>query len=137
MRLGNAEAYTVEGVTFYVRSDWRSRREHTDRVRALQLEAQGADPEDAEKARELWVQREQAALRLIEQTVAKIDGLEDADGNPVVAWSEDVCWSLPEIMVEDLVVRILQYESDKRLGEAPNPNPEAATTSSPSPETST
>lgn len=130
MRLKQPEKYTVEEVVFWVRSDWEARRQHQDKVRAH------VDDEDApdEERVEANLAREQAAIDLIAETVTRIENLEDADGTPITEWSEEVRWGLPEPVVEDLLSRIMFYQSDDRLGEvvktdsADSPSPPETTT---------
>jgi hypothetical protein len=118
MRLGQAEDYTIEDVTFRVRSEWRIRRAHEDRCRELRPRPDMTD-EEKEQAGEARVA---SALQMLAEAIVSISGLEDADGAPITAWTDDVRWALPEPMVAELMSRVTLYQSDERLGELNTPN---------------
>lgn len=114
MRIGEPEAYTVEGIVFWVRSEYDPRRLHDDTMRAKRQKPD-AKPEAVDEAA---LAIEQSAVDMLAATVERIENLVGTDGEPITEWSPELRRLLPEPVTDELMNRVYTYLSDDRQGEA-------------------
>ena len=112
MQIGKPEKYTVEDVVFLVSPKWGSRKVYRDAAAELPKIEDGNYHEFNSGA-------EKIGLGLLDHAILSIENLTDEGGEEVTEWTRELALDLPELLVNELIHRVVKNESDERLGNLP------------------
>jgi len=100
MRLGATQAVKVDDVTLYTNLTWGDLKQIQKQVREMPDDDEGGEAQSA------------FAEEVLQKYVARVDGLEDVDGNPVTKLTPGVIDSLPPQFVLDAFKQLLSIGDD-------------------------
>jgi len=107
MRIGSTEAIEVEDLVFHCKRDWRSKRGHTQAIHAALKDAGISKRDEAVSGNVGDPMAADAALSALQETfivemVVSVEGLEDAEGEPL-EWEDGAhIGDLPQDVFDEL-----------------------------------